>query len=196
MDGVRNARRPVSGRRVVVALYVAIVAVHFDLIPFWDAKAYFQCIEEAVHKKFDLLGCCFDHPSLFYGLLWAAPQYVWPWTPVPLCVVDAAVGVASIIAFDALLRVLFPGARQLEYTLVTSLYAFAPLFVVHTIFLNLDFGATAFFVVFVYALLARRSWLASASALAAAFTKEAARRTPTRAADSLSRSCSPASCTP
>ncbi len=165
-----------SGRRIILVVFVAIVAIHLDVVPIWDSMAYFRCVEEAVQKHpFDLLAFrCFGHPSILYGLLWAAPQYVWPWTPAPMYIVNAAVGVASIVAFDALLRLLFPGALKVEYTLVTSLYALAPLFVAHAIFLNLDFGATAFFVVFLYALVARRVWLASGCALAGMFTKETA----------------------
>jgi hypothetical protein len=56
----------------------------------------------------------------------------------------------SIAAFDGLLRRLFPGTINTEYALVTALYALAPLFVSHAIFLNLDYGATALFALFLY----------------------------------------------
>jgi len=156
-------------------LFVAIVATHLDVIPFWDAKNYLLCVEEAVGKPFDLLNFrCFTHPSIAYALLWGLTQYVWPWSPAFMYAINAVVGVASIAAFDGLLRRLFPDGRDAEYTLVTALYALAPLFVSHAIFLNLDYGATAFFVIFLYCLMAHRFWAASAFALAAMFTKETA----------------------
>jgi hypothetical protein len=70
------------------------------------------------------------------------------------------------------LRRLFPNRRDIEYTLVTALYAWAPLFVSHAIFLNLDYGATALFVLFLHFLAADRIWRATAFAVALAFTKE------------------------
>jgi hypothetical protein len=91
-----------------------------------------------------------------------------------MCAINAAVGLASIAAFDGLLRRLFPNRRDAEYTLLSALYGLAPLFVAHAIFLNLDYGATAFFVLFLYFLIVHRFWVASACAVALAFTKETA----------------------
>jgi hypothetical protein len=167
--------RHCRGILVVVSVFMAIVAWHLDSVPFWDAKNYFLCAESAVRQPFDLLNFrCFGHPSIVYALLWGLTQYLWPWQPSPMYVVNAVVGVASIAAFDALLRLLFPGRHGAEYTLVTALYALAPLFVAHAVFLNLDYGATAFFVLFLYGLLARRLWLAGAFAIGAMFSKETA----------------------
>ena len=165
------ARR--RGLLLVILLFVAIVASHLDFIPYWDAKAYLYCVEEAVHKPFDVLNFrCAGHPSIVYALLWGLTQYLWPWTPSLMSATNAVLGVASIAAFDALLRLLFPNRPGAEYTLVTALYALAPLFVAHAIFLNLDYAATVFYVLFLYFLLARRFWLASAFAVAAIFSKE------------------------
>jgi hypothetical protein len=158
---------------VVMLLFVAIVATHLDAVPFWDARNFWQCVEVAAGKPFDLLSLrCWGHPSLVYVWMWSVTQYVWPWTPALLYALNAAVGVLSIAAFDALLRHLFPGKRNSEYALVTALYALAPLFVSHAIFLNLDYGATAFFVLFLYGLVARRLWIATGFAVALIFTKE------------------------
>jgi hypothetical protein len=56
--------------------------------------------------------------------------------------------------------------------LVTALYGFAPLFVVHAVFLNVDYPMTAVFVVFLWLVAAGRFWAASAAAVAMMFTKE------------------------
>jgi hypothetical protein len=44
----RSARD--GGLLLVVSAFAAIVVTHFDVIPFWDAKAYLDCVEEAVQK--------------------------------------------------------------------------------------------------------------------------------------------------
>jgi hypothetical protein len=161
------------GLLLVVLLFISIVASHLDVIPYWDAKAYLYCVEEAVHEPFDVLNFrCAGHPSIVYALLWGFTQYLRPWNPALMYATNALLGVASIAAFDALLRLLFPNRPGAEYTLVTALYALAPLFVAHAIFLNLDYGATAFFVLFLRFLIARRFWPASAFAVAAMFSKE------------------------
>jgi len=158
---------------LVAAVFASIVATHLDVVPIWDATNYLQCVEQAVIKPFDLLNFrCWGHPALFYDLLWAATQYVWPWTPAPMYVVNAVIGVASIVAFDGLVRRLFPDQGSSEYALVTALYAFAPLFVSHAVFLSVDFGATALFVIYLYFLAVRRFWIAAVVAVALLFTKE------------------------
>jgi len=158
---------------IVILVFIAIVATHLDAVPFWDAKNFLQCVEVAVSKPFDLLSFrCWGHPAFAYVWMWSLPQYLWPWTPAFLYALNAAVGVLSIAAFDGLLRRLFPGKGNTEYALVTALYALAPLFVSHAIFLNLDYGATALFVLFLHFLFARRLWIASAFAVALVFTKE------------------------
>ena len=163
------------GLLLVMLLFVAIVATHLDAVPFWDSKNFLDCVEVAVGKPFDLLSFrCWGHPSLVYVWMWSLTQYLWPWTPAFLYAFNAVVGVMSIAAFDGLLRSLFPGKGDTEYALVTALYALAPLFVSHAIFLNLDYGATALFVLFLHFLVARRFWIASAFAVALIFTKETA----------------------
>jgi hypothetical protein len=165
------ARR--RGLLVVILVFVAIVGTHFDAVPFWDSKNYLLCVEVAVGKPFDPLSFrCWGHPSLVYLWVWSLTQYLWPWTPAFLYATNAVVGIMSIAAFDGLLRHLFPGKENTEYALVTALYALAPLFVSHAIFLNLDYGATALFVLFLYFLVARRFWTATAVAVALIFTKE------------------------
>jgi hypothetical protein len=80
------------------------------------------------------------------------------------------------MAFDGLMRRLLPDRSSVEYGLVTALYAFMPVFVVHAIFLNMDYGVTAFFVLFLYFLVAGRLWLASVFAVATMFSNSSRRR--------------------
>ena len=158
---------------LVIVVFVSIVLSHLDFIPVWDAKYYLQCVEDAVDRPFDLLNFrCFYHPSIVSTLLWSVTQYLWPWTPPLIYATNALLGAASIAAFYGLIRLLFPNRPDGEYVLVTALYALAPVFVAHAIFLNVDYSVTAFVVIFLYFLIARRFWLASAFAVAAMFSKE------------------------
>jgi hypothetical protein len=158
---------------LIVVAFVGIVASYGKFIPYWDARSYYNCVAVAVRKPFDIFNfTCVGHPSIVYLLLLGLTQYVAPWNVSFMYAVNAILGVASIIAFDALLRVLFPGRTATEYALVAALYALAPLFLAHAIFLNVDYGLTAFFVLFLYFLLARRFWTAAAAAVAMIFSKE------------------------
>jgi len=166
-------RQPPAALILIIVGFVALLAFHVDAIPFWDARVYFDCVATAVHKPFDILNFrCAGHPSVMYLWAWGITQYLWPWKPAALYAVNMAVGAASIAAFDGIFRQLFPKASAVERVLAVSLYAFAPLFVVHAIVLNLDYAATALFVVFLYFLLAQRFWWAAVFAIATAFTKE------------------------
>jgi hypothetical protein len=162
-----------GGLLLVVLVFVGIVVSYRDFIPYWDAKAYFTCIVEATQKPFDLLNFrCTGHPSIVYMFLLGLTQYRAPWNVSLVNAANALLGVASTIAFHALLCLLFPKRSAAEYVLVTALYAFAPLFLAHAIFLNVDYGMTAFFVLFLYFLLARLFWTASVFAVAMMFSKE------------------------
>ena len=165
------ARR--RGLLAIILVFVAIVATHLDAVPIWDAKNYWICVQAAVHAPFNPLNFrCNGHPNIVYMGFLGVTQYVWPWNLSVVYIVNALLGAASIAAFDALLRVLFPNRRDAEYTLLTACYAFAPLFVAHAVFINLDYAVTALFVLFLWSLVARRGWLAAAFAIAALLTKE------------------------
>jgi hypothetical protein len=107
-----------------------------------------------------------------YAWLWSLTQYRWPWKPSFLYATNIGLGVAAIAAFETILRRLFPDRPAAEYAIVTALFALAPLFVAHAIFLNVDYGATVFFVMFLACLLAGRFWLAGVFAAASSFSKE------------------------
>lgn len=161
------------GGVVLISLtLLVLVAAHLDAVPFWDAKNYLGCVE-TVQLPFGLLNFrCFGHSSIAYLSLWALTQYVRPWSPAAIYVTNGLLGVLSIAAFDALVRRQCPDRRDIEYTLVAALYGLAPLFVAHAIFLNVDYGATVFYVLFLSCLFAERFWAASACAVALVFTKE------------------------
>jgi len=158
---------------LILVVFVAIVASYSAFIPYWDARSYFNCVAQATQKPFSLLNFrCVGHPSIVYLLLLGATQYVAPWNVSLMYAVNAVLGALSIGAFRGILGLLFPGRPATEYALATALYALAPLLVVHAIFLNVDYGLTVFFVLFVYFLLARHFWTASAFAIAMMFSKE------------------------
>jgi hypothetical protein len=166
-------RRDVVFLAPIVLLFAGIVASYRDYIPYWDAKGYYDCIAHAAQPPFDLNNSrCFGHTTISYLLPLVVTQYLAPWNVSAVYAVNALLGIASIVAFHGLLRLIVPQRAPIEYALVTALYAFAPLFVVHAIFLNLDYGMTAYFVLFLYFLLARRFWLAGIFAGGVVLAKE------------------------
>ena len=172
-DASGPSGRDVVGPLLIAVVFAGIVASYRDFVPYWDAKGYFDCVAHAARTSFDLLNYhCFGHATIAYLLPLVFTQYLAPWNVSLTYAANALLGTASIIAFHALLRLLFPKRSAVEYALVTALYAFAPLFVVHAIFLNLDYGMTAFFALFLYFLLARRFRLASVFAAAMMLSKE------------------------
>jgi hypothetical protein len=162
-----------AGLTLIVLVFLAIVAAWRDYIPYWDARSYFDCIVSGTTKPFNLLDFrCVAHPSVVYLFLLGLARRFAPWDPAWMYAVNGLLGAASIVAFHRLVRALFPGRAPVEYGLVAALYAFAPLIVVHAVFLNVDYGMTAFAVLFLAALLAKRFWAASFAATAMMLSKE------------------------
>jgi hypothetical protein len=158
---------------LITLLFGGIVASYADYVPYWDAKGYYDCIAHAAQTSFDLNNYrCFGHTTVSYLLPLVLTQYLAPWKVSAVYAANALLGIASIVGFHALLRLLVPQRSPIEYALATMLYAFAPLFVVHAIFLNLDYGMTAYFVLFLYFLMARRFWLAGIFAGGVVLAKE------------------------
>src|SRR2546425_7989198 len=123
---LRAAVAPVysGGLLLIVLVFVGIVASYRDFIPYWDANVYFGCIADAVQKPFDYLNFrCVGHPSIAYLSFLALAQYLAPWNVSLVYATNALLGTASIVAFHALLRLLFPKRSAAEYALVTALYA-------------------------------------------------------------------------
>ena len=163
----------IGGPLLIGLLFAAIIALYSDFVPYTDAEVYAGCISDAVQKPFDLLNFrCVGHASIAYLLVLGLAQRLSPWTVSLAYAANAFLGAASIMAFHGLIRRLLPDRPSVEYGLVTALYAFMPVFVVHAIFLNMDYGVTAFFVLFLYFLVAGRFWLAGVFAVATMFSKE------------------------
>jgi hypothetical protein len=166
-------RRDVVFLAPIALLFAGIVASYGDYVPYWDAKGYYDCIAHTAQASFDLNNTrCFGHTTVSYLLPLVLTQYVAPWNVSAVYAANVLLGIASIAGFHALLRLLVPQRPPIEYALVTMLYAFAPLFVVHAIFLNLDYGMTAYFVLFLYFLMARRFWPAGILAGGVVLAKE------------------------
>jgi hypothetical protein len=166
-------RRDVVFLALIALLFAGIVASYGDYVPYWDAKGYYDCIAHTAQTSFDLNNTrCFGHTTVSYLLPLVLTQYLAPWNVSAVYAANVLLGIASIAAFHALLRLLVPQRAPIEYALVTMLYAFAPLFVVHAIFLNLDYGMTAYFVLFLYFLMARRFWPAGIFAGGVVLAKE------------------------
>lgn len=153
--------------------FAAMLVSRFGFVPYWDAKGYYDCIAHASASLLELQNYrCFGHTTITYLLPLVLSQAIAPWTVTAAYAINALLGAGSIAAFQALLRLLFPGRSWIEYALVTALYALAPLFLVHALFFNLDYGMTVFFVPFLYFLIAGRIWPATALGVAVVLSKD------------------------
>src|SRR4051812_32719151 len=87
------------GLIAVIAIFLGIVIVHFDFVPFWDGAAYYNCLADAVQSKFNLLDFrCSGHLSIAYFLFMSLLQYIDLGNMPFLYITNAALAIASIIA--------------------------------------------------------------------------------------------------
>jgi hypothetical protein len=157
----------------VALAFAAMLVSRFGFVPYWDAKGYYDCIAHASTSLLELQNYrCFGHTTITYLIPLVLSQAIAPYTVAGAYAINALLGTGSIVAFHTLLRLLFPGRSWIEYALVTALYALAPLFLVHALFFNLDYGMTVFFVPFLYFLLARRMWPATFLGIAVVLSKD------------------------
>ena len=164
---------PYAGLLCVIAVFAAIVLWHLDFVPFYDGAAYYNCIADAVKERFDLLKFrCDGHLSILYLLYLSLPMYADLGNTALLYIANGLLGIASIVAFHGLLQIVFPAIDRRSRDLATALYALSPLFLAHLFHINLDFGLTVFFVLYLRFLLAGQFERANVFAVAMIFTKE------------------------
>lgn len=130
-------------------VFVAILAPYHDVVPFWDAREYAECVVNAAERGFDPLRLnCAGHPTLLYmTLLWVG-QAISPGSTSALLVVNALLGCLAIFSFHRIARRLIPVEERgssLLPGLTTLAFALHPIFLAGAAFLNPDYGVVVFF---------------------------------------------------
>lgn len=154
-------------------VFFLVLSPHLNFVPIWDGAIYSRCLNTAVTNKFFLFNFnCVGHTSMIYVLLLSISQYLTLGKPLFLNLTNILLGFLSILAFYKILILIFRKELEKEIFLVTCLFAFFPTFLASVINLNLDFGMTAFYLLFLYALLYQKKILTVLFATATIFSKE------------------------
>ena len=158
-----------------IITYIILSFAYRHEIPPDDASYYLRTIFRGISLPFSLFNFeCEGHPSWAYLLLLAIPQYVDLGNFELMVLFNAALGATSIIIFYRLLLRLFRDTAftATECAILAGIYALSPGLLVHTIFINADFGVLIFFLPTLYCLLIERFWLAALGACGMIFSKE------------------------
>ncbi len=159
---------------VPVALLVLLVWPQRAFVPIWDGNVYLQCVIDAAAGGLNVHSLrCGGHQSQLYMGLLALTQLAQPGNLTAIVVMNLALAMAALAAFNAILRRLIPGEEfWAERALIVLIIAIHPLLAATLVQLNTDFGVYVFFAMSLAALVWRRYWLAAAAGLMLCFSKE------------------------
>lgn len=143
--------------------FAAILAPYRDLVPFWDAREYAECVLNATQGPFDPLRLnCMGHPTMLYMLFVWAGQKIAPFRTEAFLAVNVLLGWLGLLSFHRIARRLLPAAERsssLLAGLATLALALHPVFLAAAAFLNPDYGVAIFFLASMACLLeGRLAW--------------------------------------
>ena len=162
---------------LILFFYISSKFLFSDFIPFWDGgQYYYNCLGIAIKSSFHLSNFnCFGHPSFLYMFLIGLFQYMRPTSIFLFHLPITLLGIASIIAFYAISRFLFPSKTvKNELLLLTALYAFHPVLFSNSLHFNLDYGVLVFYILLTAFLLYKKYKLAFVCGVFLMFSKEPA----------------------
>jgi len=168
----RGISLSVFGLGLAALAFVARGLPFLGFVPIWDGWAYGQCVVDAVASRalFDL--DCFGHTSISYTGLLALPQLFALGTYPGFLLVNLVLGVVAIWGFSRLLPCVFPNAPCEELLALTGVFSVYPVFLACAINPTADYGVFVYYVLCLFALLARKDVLAIILGFALAFSKE------------------------
>ena len=148
---------------VVVIIYIGVKLFYLDATPRWDGAWYFSLLINAVQEfdfspggflnHFNWLG----HPSMGYALVMSLGQFIDPGNHYLLNGQNLILSVLAIVLFYKIVAFLFSnGSNQVEMVLLTTLFAFNPLFFGVSLSLGTDFPLLVFWTACIWALCHKR----------------------------------------
>lgn len=152
-----------------------LVIEYIDDIVFADGMYYFdRCLKSPALGSITMESLvCFHHPSLGFMLPFAVLQYLFPFSMVALHAPVFVLGNLAIYAFEQIAKIVYPHASsETPVRLLTTIYATNPVTVANMITFNTDIGVLAFLLIFLWLLLSKKLYWASAAAFMLIFTKE------------------------
>ncbi len=159
---------------IVLVATVFLIARHGTLVPFWDGRAYADCIIDAAKRHLAPATLrCAGHPTQAFMLFAGAIQMLSPESFYPMLLAQTLLYLLSCAAVYRLAQLAFPGeAHRVDRALVTAVFAAQPVVLASVVQPNIDLPLLPAFLwgtVFII----RRRWLPLIGVGAAlAFTKE------------------------
>jgi hypothetical protein len=148
--GLRRSFRSSWPLYAVLLVYAFCRVPYFDLIPRWDAGAYFSWTQRLVQSydgsvaSFVSLLSLGSHVSHVPAMYWALGQMLSPEDHVVANVQNLAWGFASILCFWLLLTRLFHSIGVIERGLLLAAFSFNPLLFATSMTINLDYSLVLF----------------------------------------------------
>jgi len=148
---------------VVVIIYILTKLFFLDATPRWDGAWYFNLLINAVQNfdfspggflnHFNWLG----HPSMGYAMVMSLGQFIDPGNHYLMNGQNLILSVLAIVLFYKIVTFLFDnGSHHVEMVLLTSLFAFNPLFFGVSLGFGTDFPVLVFWTACICALFYKR----------------------------------------
>lgn len=170
--GIRN--------KYLIFLLAIFIVFSIETIDDWlcvDTYSYYAYIQNAkswdfTFETFRLLQYC-AHNCFGYSIFSLIGEYLVPGNGYGVRIIHIIMSCVSIVAFSEILKKLgIDGGNKKENVLITSIFAFAPLFMGLLYEINLDFPTTCFFIWYLYSHISKRRVFEIASTFLLVFSKE------------------------
>lgn len=163
----------------ILLLLIVYVLSHIQFLSYsqyWDADVVYGVVRSSTGKFFDFVHFIDNfnvtgHPSVAYTSLMSISQDISYNSHYLLNIENLVLAVLAIWAFYKIFLYLF-GNRKLEATLVTSVFAFNPLFYATSINLNFDFPVLVFGILALYSFLYKKPFMLIFWSILMVFSKE------------------------
>jgi hypothetical protein len=147
---------------IILLTYLSVKLFYINTMLRWDG-AYFYCLLIQSINNFDFtLNNFFNyfnwngHPSMGYALIMSLGQFIDLGNHTILNIQNLLLALLAIFSFYKILVYLYQDNNRTEILLMTSLFAFNPLFFGVSLTLSLDFPLIIFWTAAIYALLYNR----------------------------------------
>lgn len=167
-------RRSLPFALLAIFPVLALCLPHLGYVPLWDGGDYYNALRRAIGAPFSLSNYfLLDHPAAAYAIFLGLLLRLDPSRIEILNLTNLALFLCSVAFFRALQgRIFEDRISGLELDLSAALYALTPVLVSGIFNLNPDQGVAVFLVPYMWALVARRPWLAAFFGFCMANSKE------------------------
>lgn len=163
---------------IILFIYIVVKIFYIDSMLRWDGAWYFCRLLESV-ESFDFTFGNFikyfnwyGHPSMGYAFIMSINQFLDFGNHYLLNIQNLVLAVLAIFSFHKIVLYIYKEINQVEALLLTSLFAFNPLFFGVSLSFNLDFPLIVFLPALIWALLYNHLILSVLFGVILVFSKE------------------------